>query len=115
MKPDRLPAPRTTADAVHPDDERAGAADQQREPSPAPPHPPYEQIASTSHTTTSTGTEMKIVVIGGTGLIGSEARRRDHAGQPFMRFRVSVASPEAADYGVAELSAAGELIGHTVL
>jgi hypothetical protein len=28
---------------------------------------------------------------------------------------VSVASPEAADYGVAELSAAGELIGYTVL
>jgi hypothetical protein len=28
---------------------------------------------------------------------------------------VSVASPEAADYGVAELSAAGESIGYTVL
>jgi hypothetical protein len=29
--------------------------------------------------------------------------------------RVSVASAEAADYGVAELSAAGELIGFTIL
>ena len=29
--------------------------------------------------------------------------------------RVSVASPEAADYGVAELSAGGESIGHTIL
>jgi hypothetical protein len=29
--------------------------------------------------------------------------------------RVSVASTEAADYGVAELSVAGELIGHTIL
>ena len=29
--------------------------------------------------------------------------------------QVSVASPEAADYGVAELSAAGEPIGYTVL
>ena len=29
--------------------------------------------------------------------------------------QVSVASPEAADYGVAELSAGGKLIGHTIL
>jgi hypothetical protein len=29
--------------------------------------------------------------------------------------RVSVASTEAADYGVAELSVGGELIGHTIL
>ena len=29
--------------------------------------------------------------------------------------QVSVASPEAADYGVAELSAAGESIGYTIL
>jgi hypothetical protein len=29
--------------------------------------------------------------------------------------RVSVTSPEAADYGVAELSAAGESIGFTIL
>ena len=29
--------------------------------------------------------------------------------------RVSVASPEAADHGVAELSAAGESIGFTIL
>jgi hypothetical protein len=29
--------------------------------------------------------------------------------------QVSVASPEAADYGVAELSAAGEAIGYTIL
>ena len=29
--------------------------------------------------------------------------------------RVSVSSPEAADYGVAELSAAGESIGFTIL
>ena len=29
--------------------------------------------------------------------------------------QVSVASPEAADYGVAELSAAGEPIGYTIL
>ncbi|HEX5191910.1 MAG TPA: hypothetical protein VFW09_03845 [Solirubrobacteraceae bacterium] len=29
--------------------------------------------------------------------------------------RVSIMSPEAADHGVAELWAAGELIGHTIL
>ncbi len=29
--------------------------------------------------------------------------------------RVSVASPEAADYGIAELSAGGESIGYTIL
>jgi hypothetical protein len=29
--------------------------------------------------------------------------------------RVSVANAEAADYGVAELSANGELLGHTIL
>ena len=29
--------------------------------------------------------------------------------------QVSVASPEAADYGVAELTVAGQLIGYTVL
>jgi hypothetical protein len=29
--------------------------------------------------------------------------------------QVSVASAEAADFGVAELSVAGELIGHTIL
>ena len=29
--------------------------------------------------------------------------------------QVSVASPEAADFGVAELSAAGKLIGYTIL
>ena len=29
--------------------------------------------------------------------------------------RVSIMSPEAADHGVAELWAAGELVGHTIL
>jgi hypothetical protein len=32
-----------------------------------------------------------------------------------MRSRVSIPSPEAADHGVAELWAAGELIGCTIL
>jgi uncharacterized protein YbjT (DUF2867 family) len=57
---------------------------------------------------------MKIVVIGLTGLIGSKliARSRRSA---MHEIQVSVASPEAADYGVAELSAGGEPIGYTVL